>query len=133
MKVSPNLNLDNTLLLTYRPIYTCSGSTCQHISHIYIYTPALHTPSLNPPFVPTPSTRKQRERGKGEERRRRRGEEKKEEDAQPLLEDDTSDELLLPTPSALPKMVKTAPSFIFFKLKPWRSPHLDLLPCCVPG
>ena len=120
MKVSSNLNLDNTFCLHIDPYTLALGP---HVStyHTYIYTPALHTPSLNPTFVPTPSTRKQRERGKGEERRRRRGEDKKEEDAQPLLDDDTNDELLLPTLSPLPKMVKTAPSFIFFKLKPWRS------------
>jgi hypothetical protein len=36
-------------------------------------------------------------------------------------------------PSTSPEIKEAAPSFIFFKLKPWRSPKVDLLHQALPA
>jgi len=75
--------------------------------------------------------------GKKGEKERKKGEEEKEKrkqgDAPCCWCMPTTSCCSSPTPSTSPEMKEVAPSFIFFKLKPWRSLKVDLLPQAIPA
>ena len=107
-----------------------------HTTHKYLLSPPAL--SLIPSHTQAQSTRERKERregeGKGEaERKRRKKKERKRRMAATSCWRSSPVSCYFPMPSTSLEMKEAAPSFIFFKLKPWRSPKVDLRPQAIPS